>query len=65
MQHGIGSYAAVVPAALMFFLLLGGFAVKLPVFPFHTWFAGCPYRCADGGQRCTGRRFAKKWAVMG
>ena len=37
MQHGIGSYAAVVPAALMFFLLLGGFAVKLPVFPFHTW----------------------------
>jgi len=37
MQHGIGSYSAVVPAALMFFLLLGGFAVKLPVFPFHTW----------------------------
>ena len=37
MQHGIGSYTAVVPAALMFFLLLGGFAVKLPVFPFHTW----------------------------
>jgi len=37
MQKGIGSYVAVVPAALMFFLLLGGFAVKLPVFPFHTW----------------------------
>ncbi len=37
MQKGIGSYVAVVPTALMFFLLLGGFAVKLPVFPFHTW----------------------------
>ena len=37
MNHGIGSYIAVVPQALMFFLLLGGFAVKLPVFPFHTW----------------------------
>jgi NADH-quinone oxidoreductase subunit M len=37
MQHGIGSYATVVPAALMFFLLLVGFAVKLPAFPFHTW----------------------------
>ena len=37
MNHGIGSYVAVVPTALMFFLLLGGFAVKLPVFPLHTW----------------------------
>jgi NADH-quinone oxidoreductase subunit M len=36
-QNGIGSYVIVVPAVLMFFLLLGGFAVKLPVFPFHTW----------------------------
>ena len=36
-QSGIGSYVMVVPTALMFFLLLGGFAVKLPVFPFHTW----------------------------
>jgi NADH-quinone oxidoreductase subunit M len=36
-NHGIGSYVAVVPTALMFFLLLGGFAVKLPVFPLHTW----------------------------
>jgi NADH-quinone oxidoreductase subunit M len=37
MHNGIGSYTAVIPTALMFFLLLGGFAVKLPVFPFHTW----------------------------
>jgi len=36
-QNGIGSYVMVVPTVLMFFLLLGGFAVKLPVFPFHTW----------------------------
>ena len=35
--RGIMSFAPVVPAALMFFLLLGGFAVKLPVFPLHTW----------------------------
>lgn len=36
-RSGIGSFIPVVPVALMFFLLLGGFAVKLPVFPFHTW----------------------------
>jgi NADH-quinone oxidoreductase subunit M len=37
MKNGIGSYVTVVPTVLMFFLLIGGFAVKLPVFPFHTW----------------------------
>jgi NADH-quinone oxidoreductase subunit M len=26
-----------IPLAAMFFLLLAGFAVKLPIFPFHTW----------------------------
>ncbi|MDP2731143.1 MAG: NADH-quinone oxidoreductase subunit M [Dehalococcoidales bacterium] len=36
-RSGISSYAPVIPAALMFFLLFGGFAVKLPVFPLHTW----------------------------
>lgn len=36
-QNGINSYAPVIPVALIFFLLLGGFAVKLPVFPLHTW----------------------------
>lgn len=36
-KDGILPSMAVVPMALMFFLLLGGFAVKLPVFPFHTW----------------------------
>lgn len=36
-KNGIASYAPVVPLALMFFLLLGGFSVKLPVFPLHTW----------------------------
>lgn len=36
-QSGLASYAPVIPAALMFFLFLGGFAIKLPVFPLHTW----------------------------
>ena len=27
----------IIPLSAMFFLLLFGFAVKLPVFPFHTW----------------------------
>lgn len=34
---GIGSFRAVIPVAAMFFFLLTGFAVKLPVFPLHTW----------------------------
>jgi len=36
-QSGIGSFTAVIPIAAVFFLLLIGFAVKLPVFPLHTW----------------------------
>ena len=36
MKNGIGILPAV-PATLIFFPLLGGFAVKLPVFPLHTW----------------------------
>ncbi|MDD5189687.1 MAG: NADH-quinone oxidoreductase subunit M [Dehalococcoidales bacterium] len=34
-QNGIA--AGAIPAAAMFFLLLIGFAIKLPVFPLHTW----------------------------
>ncbi|MBI4284573.1 MAG: NADH-quinone oxidoreductase subunit M [Chloroflexi bacterium] len=34
---GLGEYTAVIPVAAIFFLLLAGFAVKLPVFPVHTW----------------------------
>lgn len=30
-------YAGAFPAAACFFLLLIGFAIKLPLFPFHTW----------------------------
>ncbi len=33
----IGSAAAVIPLTAIFFLLIIGFAVKLPVFPLHTW----------------------------
>ncbi len=28
---------AAIPLSAIFFLLLAGFAIKLPVFPFHTW----------------------------
>jgi len=36
-QTGIGAYTAVIPLAAMFFLMIIGFAIKLPVFPLHTW----------------------------
>jgi len=36
-QSGIASFTAVIPVVAIFFLLLIGFAVKLPVFPLHTW----------------------------
>jgi NADH-quinone oxidoreductase subunit M len=34
---GLGMIQSIMPAATIFFLLLVGFAVKLPVFPLHTW----------------------------
>jgi len=34
---GLGMVQSIMPAAAIFFLLLIGFAIKLPVFPFHTW----------------------------
>ena len=36
-QSGLGSFTAVIPTVAIFFLLFIGFAVKLPVFPLHTW----------------------------
>jgi len=36
-QGGLAMVQSVMPAAAIFFLLLIGFAVKLPVFPLHTW----------------------------
>jgi NADH-quinone oxidoreductase subunit M len=36
-QGGLGMVQSLIPAAAIFFLLLIGFAVKLPVFPLHTW----------------------------
>ncbi len=36
-QTGMAPFAAAIPLAAIFFLLLAGFAVKLPVFPLHTW----------------------------
>ena len=34
---GLAMLQSVMPVAPIFFLLLAGFAVKLPVFPLHTW----------------------------
>jgi len=34
---GLGAYQTMIPAAAIFWLLFIGFAVKLPVFPLHTW----------------------------
>ena len=36
-QGGLAMIQSVMPAAAIFFLLLIGFAVKLPVVPLHTW----------------------------
>ncbi len=36
-RSGLGAYQAVIPLAAVFWFLLIGFAVKLPVFPLHTW----------------------------
>jgi len=36
-RTGLAPLATVIPAAAIFFLLLTGFAVKLPVVPLHTW----------------------------
>jgi NADH-quinone oxidoreductase subunit M len=36
-QSGLAPFRTVIPVAAIFFLLLTGFAIKLPVFPFHTW----------------------------
>jgi len=36
-NQGLGMVQAAMPAATIFWLLFIGFAVKLPMFPFHTW----------------------------
>ena len=36
-QGGLAMIQSIMPAAAIFLLLLIGFAVKLPVFPLHTW----------------------------
>ena len=36
-QRGLGMVQSIMPAAAIFFLLIIGFAIKLPVVPFHTW----------------------------
>jgi len=36
-QGGLAMIQSVMPATAIFFLLIIGFAIKLPVFPLHTW----------------------------
>ncbi len=36
-NKGLGMVQSMMPAAAIFWLLFIGFAVKLPMFPFHTW----------------------------
>ncbi len=36
-NQGLGMVQSIMPAAAIFWLLFIGFAVKLPMFPFHTW----------------------------
>jgi len=36
-ENGLGMVQSIMPAAAIFFLILIGFAVKLPVVPLHTW----------------------------
>lgn len=36
-ENGLGMIQTVMPASVLFWLLIVGFAVKLPVFPLHTW----------------------------
>lgn len=36
-QTGLAPFTVVIPVAAIFFSLFIGFAVKLPVFPLHTW----------------------------
>jgi len=36
-EQGLGMVQSIMPAAPIFFLLLAGFAIKLPVAPLHTW----------------------------
>ena len=36
-QSNLASSVAVIPLAAIFFLLFIGFAIKLPMFPLHTW----------------------------
>lgn len=36
-NQGLGMVQSIMPASAIFFLLFIGFAVKLPMFPLHTW----------------------------
>ncbi len=36
-NQGLGMVQSAMPAAAIFWLLFIGFAIKLPMFPFHTW----------------------------
>ncbi len=43
----------------VFWALFIGFAIKIPMFPFHTWLPDAHVQCADGGFGCAGQRDAE------
>ena len=54
-QNGLGMVQSVMPAAAIFFLLFIGFAIKLPMFPLHTWLPDAHTDAPTAGQRNAGR----------
>ncbi len=48
-QKGLGMVQTVMPAAAIFFLLIVGFAIKLPMVPLHTWLPDAHTDAPTGG----------------
>ena len=47
------------PQVLIFLLLLAGFAIKVPMFPFHTWLPLAHVEAPTAGLDHAGRRAAQ------
>ena len=49
------------PQNLMFLAFALAFAIKVPLFPFHTWLPDAHVEAPTAGQRDPGRRPARRW----